>query len=289
MRCLLLFMLVLATLLPSLASGYDVLVLQSNRSPAYEEVLKGYRVAQPASQRTIVLADYANVDLGRILREDNPALILTVGDAAQNAVRTIRDTPVLTVMSLGINIPKAAYPNQTGISMLVQPERYMALFQGMKLRRVGVVHDTGKSGWYLSQARIAARKVGIELVVREVSSPRETIKQLQSMNGKVDALWMLPDTTAVTRETSEAFLRFGQNNAVPVIAFSASYLGLGAAAALEIDRVALGEQAAAMTNSILSGAKPNESSPVFPRRVTLKSNPAVLNTLKLPVPLSPEL
>ena len=108
------------------------------------------------------------------------------------------------------------------------------------------------------------------------------------MNGKIAALWMLADTTAVTRETSEAFFRFGQENTVPVIAFSASYLGLGAAAVLDIDRVALGEQAAAMTASILSGAKVHGSSAEFPRGVALKSNPAVLNLLKLPTPLPPK-
>lgn len=286
---LIFIMLTLATLIPSLASGYDVLVLQSSRNPAYEEVLRGYRAGQTASQRTIVLTDYAEVDLHRILREDRPALILTMGEAAQNVARTIRNPPVLTVMSLGINNLKAAQPNQTGISMFASPERYMTLFEDMKLRRVGVVHNADKSGWYLNQAITAARQVGIELVVREVSSPRETLIQLQSMSGKVDALWMLADTTAVTQETSKDFFRFGQENSVPVIAFSTSYLGLGAAAVLEIDRVALGKQAAAITRSILGATKPGNSSPVFPQSVTLKYNPAVLNLLKLPLPLSPEL
>ena len=83
-------------------------------------------------------------------------------------------------------------------------------------------------------------------MIREVSAPRETLEQLATLAGKVDALWMLPDSTAVTRETTEAYFRFGQQQTVPVVSFAANYLGLGAAAVLEIDRIAMGRQADAM-------------------------------------------
>ena len=288
MRRLVLIILALATLLPSLAQAYDVLILQSRREPAYDEVLKGFRFEQKPSLRMLVLSDYAEVDVVRIVREDRPRLILAVGDAALAAARKVQQTPVVAVMALGIHTPASLPPNLSGIGMFVPSERYINMFKTMKIRRVGVIYSSAKSGWYLRLARQEAEAAGIELVTREVSAPRDTIQQLSTLAGQVDALWMLPDSTAVTRETSEAFFRFGQENAVPVIAFSASYLGLGAAAVLDIDRTALGEQTAAMTTSILSGAKASGSSPDFPRGVALKSNPAVLKLLKLPTPLSPK-
>ena len=117
MRRLLLLILALATLLPSLAQAYDVLVLQSRRDPAYEEVLKGFRAAATASQRMIVLSDYAEVDVVRIVREDRPELMLAVGDTALTAARKIQQTPVIAVMSLGIHNQKASQTNLTGIGM----------------------------------------------------------------------------------------------------------------------------------------------------------------------------
>jgi putative tryptophan/tyrosine transport system substrate-binding protein len=279
----LLILLALATLLPSLAQAYDILVLQSRRDPAYEEVLKGLRAGHNASQRVLVLSDYAEVDVIRIVREDRPRVILAVGDAALTAARSVRNTPVVAVMSLGIHSHKISHNNLTGIGMLAPPERYIAMFKTMKTRRVGVICNPAKSGWYLRLAQRAAAAAGIELVVREVSAPRESIKHLSALAGKVDALWMLPDSTAVTRETAEAYFRFGQEQHIPVVSFAAAYLGLGAATVLEIDRVAMGRQVDAMVAEILRGSRIEDMPLDFPKGCKLKTNSSVLKRLKIAI------
>ena len=279
MRHLLLLIIALATLLPTLAQAYDVLVLQSRRDPAYDEVLKGFRFEQKTSLRMLVLADYAEVDLARIVREDRPKVILAVGDAALTAASKIQQTPVVAVMALGLHRRKASQPNLTGIGMLASPKRYVSMFKSMKTRRVGVIYNPAKSGWYLKLARLAAENAGIELVTREVSAPRETINRLSTLGGKVDALWMLPDSTAVTKETTEAYLQFGQKHSVPVVSFAVNYLGLGAAAVLEIDRVAMGRQADAIVAAILNGNSIDSMEPGFPDGFSLKTNPSVLKHL----------
>jgi len=284
MRALLLII-VLCTLNVMPAWAADILIVQANRNTAFSEVLQGFQSSSRAPARTVVLSDYAEVDIVRLVKEEQPRLILAVGDSALNAVSMIRNVPVVAVMTLGIHNTKASQSNLTGISMFAHPERYISLFQSMKIRRIGVVYNDTRSEWYLRQALAAAQQVGIELVVRKVSTPRAVLDRLSSMNGKVDAVWMLPDTTAVTRETSEAFFRFGQENSVPVIAFSASYLGLGAAAVYDIDRAALGRQAAALAVSILGGTKDTGTPFEFPRSVVLKSNPTVLKLLNLRVGL----
>ena len=283
MRRLTFIILALATLLPSLAQAYDILVLQSRRDPAYEEALRGFRATNNASQRTIVLSDYAEVDVVRIVREDRPRVILAVGDAAMTAARTIRLTPVVALMALDIHKQSSAHNNLTGVGMFVSPERYMGVFKAMKTKRVGVIYSQAKSGWYLRLARQAAGAAGIELVLREVSAPRETIDKLAALNGKVDALWMLPDSTAVTRETAEAYFHFGQEQNVPVVSFAANYLGLGAAAVLEIDRLAMGRQAGAMTTELLKGNN-RENMPLdFPKGIKFKTNSSVLKRLSVVV------
>jgi putative ABC transport system substrate-binding protein len=275
MRRLILLILALATLLPSLASGYDVLILQSRRDPAYEEALIGFRAANSASHRVIVLADYVEVDVIRIMREDRPQLILAVGDAALKAVRPVQNTPVIVLMALG----SASQPNQTCIHMLVSPEDYIDRFRAMNIRRVGVITNPAKTGWYLSHARLAAKKGGVELVVREVTTPRDALTQLTTLSGKVDALWMLPDVTAVTRETTEAYFRFGQEQNIPVISFAGSYLGLGAAAVVEINRTELGRQAGDMAAALLGGATVAGTPRQYPRGTAYKTNPAIFKRL----------
>lgn len=271
--------LALATLFPTLANAYEILVLQSRRDPAIEEVLKSFRSACSNSHRTLVMADYAEVDLVRIVREENPRLILAVGDTALKAASRINRTPVIALMAVGVHIQAASQANLTGIDMFVSPEQYMTVFKSLKTRRVGVIHNPAKSGWYLRQARQAAEKAGITLVTREVASPRDTLSQLSSLSGKVDALWMLPDTTAVTRDTSEAYFRFGQSQSVPVVSFSSSYLGLGAGAVVEINRAELGRQACDLVIEHLQGNSTGEKQVEFPRSTAIKTNPDVLKRL----------
>jgi putative ABC transport system substrate-binding protein len=267
------------------ARAADILILQANRNTSYNEVLQEFKSASKTPSRIVVLADYAEVDIARLVKEEQPRLILAVGDSALNAVSMIRNIPVVAVMTLGLHNTKASQSNLTGISMFTSPERYISLFQGMKVRRIGVVYNDTRSEWYLRPAIAAAQQSGIELVVRKVSSPRAVVDRLDSMSGQVDAVWMLPDTTAVTRETSEAFFRFSRENSVPVIAFSANYLGLGAAAVYDIDRPALGRQAAAMAASILGGTKTTGTPFDYPRSVVPKTNPTVLKQLNIRIGL----
>jgi len=281
MRRLVLCILALVLVIPSFAQAYDVLVLQSQRNPAYDEVLKGFYRDQGITRRLVLLSDYAEVDVVRLVREDRPRMILAVGDAALALARKIRTIPVIALMSLDIHRMKSVQANLTGIGMVAPPEQHCNLLRQMKVRRVGVVYNPARSGWYLRQAQQAAEQAGISLVLREVTTARDTLPQLASLAGKVDALWMLPDLTAVTRETTEAYFYFSQQHGVPVVSFTASYLGLGAAAVLDIDRAALGRQARDMVDKMLEGGSGDSMALRFPRGVTLKTNAGLLRRLKI--------
>lgn len=278
MRYLISLILACATLLPIMAEAYDVLIIQSRRDPAYEEVLKGFRSTRKLSERVIALSDYTEVDIARIVREDQPGLVVTLGDSALTATSKVRQTPVIALMALSVHNLNGSRANVAGIGMFVQPERYMNIFKGMKARRIGIIHNPAKSGWYLRQAQHSAQQAGIDLVVRSVKSPRDTLSQLESLAGKVDALWMLPDTTAVTRDTAEAYFRFSQEQRIPVISFAAAYLGLGAAAVVEIDRFELGRQANDLAMGFLTG-KASGIPFEFPEKISTRANPSVLKHL----------
>ena len=65
---------------------------------------------------------------------------------------------------------------------------------------------------------------------------------IESMKGKIDIFWMLPDTDVITSETVDAILLFSFQNNVPVFSFSNKYVKMGALASLSVDPVALGAQ-----------------------------------------------
>lgn len=264
-------------LFPATAMAYDILVLQSLHEKGYEEAVRGVRRECQATTRTLVLSDYAETDITRIIREEHPRVIVAVGDRALAVADKVRGIPVLYMMALNTKPRQKA----TGVGMLLDPSRYLSVFDGIGARRVGVVYDPSRSGSYLRRAQAAARRSGIDLVLREVHSPKETPAMLESLRGKVDAIWMIPDVTAVSPASTEAYFLFSQAQGVPVVTFSDVYLSMGGAVALGIDRYDIGKQLGEMAESVLAGTPVDDIPPQTPRRVLTKSNEGVLRRLKI--------
>jgi len=278
----------LGLLIPSLwllLSGsawcYDLLIVQSQRSPAYDDVLRGLRSESRFSERVIVLTDYTEIDLVRIAREENPVAIISLGDKALAAARKVRQTPVIALMALSYKAGMMGHPAITGVEVQPAPERYLPLFGLIKARKVGIISNASRSAVYIRQARKQAAGYGIDLVVREVKSSRDVSRQLDSLAGQVDALWMLPDSVTASGEAADAHFLFSAGHRVPVIVFSSAYLASGAALALEIDRFDMGKQGGEMAAALVAGDDISDIPPVSPRRTTVRSNPSVLRRLGL--------
>jgi len=276
MRVLRIILITALLLVPLKAMAYDILVLQSLHEKGYDEAVRGLKRECRASMRTVVLSDYAEADVTRLVREEHPRLIVAVGDRALEVAEN-RGAPVLYMMALN------AKPRQrvSGIGMLLDPARYLAAFASLGSRRVGVIYDPARNGAYLKRAHSAARRSGIELVVREVRAPKDTPGMLESLRGKVDAIWMLPDLTAVSPASTEAYFLFSQGERVPVVTFADVYLSMGAAVALGIDRFDIGKQLGEMAQNLLSGTAIDEIAPQSPRRALTRTNDGVLRRLKV--------
>ncbi len=281
MRRLLLLISALWLLLPTTVWSYDLLIVQSQRSPAYDEVLRGFRSVARFSERVIVLTDYNEIDLVRVVREETPVAIVTLGDNALAAARRVRHTPVIALMALSYRAGMGGHPAMTGVEVQSPPERYLQIFDSLKVRKVGIIGTAGRTAAYIRQARKAAAVFGIDLVAREVKSSREVSGQLDSMTGLVEALWMLPDTVTASGAAADAHFLFSAGNKVPVVTFSSAYLSSGAALALEIDRFDIGKQGGKMAVSLMNGERISDIIPESPRTTTVKGNLSVLRRLEL--------
>lgn len=281
MRALLLSIaLIIMSALPALA--VDVLILQSSRNQTYSEAVAGFQQECRRSSRTVVLSDYAEVDAGRLVREERPLLVLAVGDDALAAVRkSAGRVPVVSVMALGSMATRAS--NISCVAPVAAPEQYLKLAKQMGRRRIGIITNTSRTEAYLRQARQAAADLGILLVVKDADSPRDLLMRLPQLKGQVDALWMLPDISVVTADTTEAMVRFSMEEQVPLISFAEQYVTRGAVAALQLDRRDMGRQAGEVAIAIISG----EASPGvigYPRHTTLRTNGSVAEKLGVSLP-----
>lgn len=283
MRALLLCTLLALCLAPA-AQAAEVLILQSGRTPAYSEGLRGFRSAFKGSQQILILSDYAEVDVQRVVREERPRVVLAVGDKALSACKKVREVPVVSMLSLSLNLNRPPPDNVGGFTMTAAPRQYLKLFATLGVKRIGVLYDPKHTGQYLKRVAQEAREEGVDLVAEPLSNPRDLQARLEGLKGGVDAIWMLPDSTVVTTVNVEALLLFSMTQNVPAITFTSHYLKNGAAASLDIDPFDVGVQAGELAVALLKGGGGRRVPVLDPRKVELHVNESVLRKLRLKVP-----
>jgi len=278
-RALLFWVLLLPAARPAHAS--ELLILQSNHSPACAEVQRGLHARYRGSERTVVLSDYVEVDVARLVKEERPRLVLTLGDRALTEAKHLQEVPVVALLALSLQGRRRG-GQLGGITMLPPPEQYLNLFAALGTADVGVLYDPAHTGGYLKRVAHEARAYGVNLVAEPVSDPREIQGKLARLKGKVQALWLLPDPTVVTSVNSEALLLFAMNQNLPLVAFSSHYLDKGAAIALDLDYYDLGQQAAELVVSLLKSGSSHKVPVLDPRKSLPRANERVLRKLRLP-------
>lgn len=264
--------------LPALAD--DLLIVQSVRDRAGAELQRSVTRAVTARTETLVLGDYAETDLPRVVREEQPDVILAIGEAAYRGTSKIRGVPVVAITSLPTGTNRNIPANVTGIDIRIDPARYMTIFKALGLKRIGVEYDPARSGGYLARAQQAAAQAGIELALRPARSSKDALKELKSLKGSVcDGLWLIPDSTTGAPVNLEADFLFSLEQTKPVISYTEEHLHRGAAIALSPEWTRVGQQAGGIIRRLLDGAAPREIPVQSPQNFSLRSNDSVLTNL----------
>ena len=273
MRTLLLC--ILATVLALPANAANILIIQSHRTPQLDQAARLFQNNCAPKNLTYIMSDYAEFDLSRIVREEQPRVVMAIGDNSIKEAQKLRGVKVLYSMALSTD-EKKLRDNITGVTLHAAPEQYMKLFKKLDLHRVGVIYSNARSGAYIERARKIASGYGVELVALRIDAPTDTVSALSSMKRKnIDSLWMIPDTTAVTAETLHSYFNHSQNEKIPLITFSRTYLEKGAMAALEASRRKMTDQLCGSLKELLSGTDPADIPIADINAATLYTNEVV--------------
>ncbi len=240
---------------PAAMAG-DVLAIQSMVIKPYNEALQGCRSVCRVGTQKIVSTEYSEAELHAKVHRMGPSLILAIGQDALAKVRGIRDVPIVYLMVLNPQSMVRENGNITGVGMNISPERQLSLLRQILPRagKIGVIFDPAKSGAFVARARDTADSLNLSLVTKGVRNSREALSTAEGMKGKIDLLWLLPDTTVVTPSTIDLLLLFSIENRLPVFTFSEKYTEKGALLSMEADPADMGRQAGDMANRILAGA-----------------------------------
>jgi len=211
-----------------------------------------------------------------------PTVIVAIGTtAAQSFLRRGADqTPIVfssitDPLGAGLvrDLKKPGGP-MTGVSNAVALEPQVALIQKIipDIKRLGIVYNPGErnSISVLQRLRSVLRKKGITLVEAMACKTVDVGSAAHSLVGKVDAIFITVDNTALS--AFESVVKVAEEARIPVFSGDIDLLERGAIAALGPNQYALGQQTADVVLQILGGATTNTLPVVFPRKIELGLN-----------------
>jgi len=189
-------------------------------------------------------------------------IIVAIGTkSAQAAFTATKDSKIPVVFSsvtdplaakLVTNL-KAPKGHVTGVSNLVSPKLQFKFFKKLlpHLKKLGIVYDPGEPNSIALNTMMekTAKDFGLELVFATASKTSEVLTASRSLCGKVDAIFVNNDSTALAAFTS--VVKAAQDCGIPAFVSDVDLMDQGAFAALGPNQTDLGRQTARMVNAIL--------------------------------------
>jgi putative ABC transport system substrate-binding protein len=239
---------------PAAPRGEVAVVGDLNVAP-YRAFEEGFRKASTLPVRVIPCAEAARPGFEEWLRREGVRGVAAVGLQPCDAVDGLRELPVLRAMAPRVEPWVAAQPNRHGIEMMLSPRQHLETIRRVfpPARRIGLVFDPAQTGGYVREASSAADP-GLMLVTREITRPTDLSRHLADLRGRVDLIWLLPDTTVLQGENLDLLLLASFESRIPLYGFARKYVELGAIAAAYFDPEAMGAQAAGMLAAALDRA-----------------------------------
>jgi putative ABC transport system substrate-binding protein len=271
-------------------AGEKIAVLVSSKDAPFEEVLKGL---QGYLEKTAVEAEYdvhrlegSKAKAGQALqavKQSGAKLIVTLGSFATDAaVKEISDIPIVACMVLRTdNLKKSS--NVTGLGLEFPFEVQFSWLQVLlpTAHRVGVIYNAGENQTRVEAAGRIMQSMGLTLVPQEVHSPQDVPAALEGLKKRIDVLWGVADTVAMTPHTAKNVLLFSIQNNIPFVGLSPTWVKAGALYSLDWDYADMGAQAGDMAAKVLKGAPPSMIPTASPRKVYYVLNLKTAQQMKI--------
>ena len=257
------------------------IVIKSQDLSAYNEVVKGFQ--DECLKNNITIKSIYDLDgkmkLGqkivRKVRNEKPDIVLAIGVLAATVLKEeIDEIPIVFCMVINHARFQLTEPNITGISTEIAIEDQLKGYQSIlgPFKNMGVIYDPSKTGNIIQSAEKKVDDAGINLVKYEIDSSKEVSEAMGSLIGKIDTLWLLPDSTVVTKNSFDFIKTTTLENKIPLLCTSDVFVKAGALAAISSDHKDVGRQAAGLARKILELSTPGSLGIVYPDHFKLSIN-----------------
>ena len=282
----------LAGLSPALSAQERsrVVVLRTGNAAPYVRALEGVRTGLRDSAAIEVRSiDVDDPNQGLAIEALGPDVLLPLGSKATRwAMEETQNIPIVFAMvlhpvasSLVASLERPG-GRVTGAALDIPPAlQFEALRDVIGAQRVAVLYDPEKTARLIKEAKVAARRSGVELLPIAVAGPKSLERSLKRIDDSFDALWSVADPTVMSRGAAERVLLHSLREGVPFIGLSEQFVRAGALMAMVTSDDANGRQAAALVRRVLAGRSPGSLPVALPEEIEILFNPRTAERLNV--------
>lgn len=267
-----------------------VIIIRSQQIAAYNEAIKGFEEGCKGKNISIKAIYDLKGDVEECkrviqnIKDDKlkPKLILAVGIlAATLAKEQFTDIPVIFCMVVNHERFNLEGANITGISSEASLEEQFAILKEIlgAQKNVGVIYDPSKTGGIIYEATVVAEKFNFNLVKTEVLSEKDVTYALKNIINKIDALWIIPDGTVITKDSLDTIFKKTLKNRIPTFCTSSAIVKAGALISISPDYRYTGVQAAQLAQTLLNNPATTSLGIQQPDKLKLTLNTRTAETI----------
>ena len=266
----------------SMGKIYHIGALQLLQHPALDAAYKGFVDQLKADgfvegqNLTIdfqnAQGDQSNCDtIANKFKNEALDLILTIATpAAQSVANVITNTPILftaitdPVSAKLIKDIKNPGTNCTGTSDMNPIADQLKMLQQVcpNVKNVGIIYTSSEQNSVVQAdiAKTEGAKLGLTMTDYTITSSNDITAVMNSMVGKVDAIYAPTDNTIASAMANVALV--AEPNKIPVMCAEAGMVASGGTMTLGIDYYKLGQQTGDMAAKVLKGEAQPQTMPV---------------------------
>lgn len=212
--------------------------------------------------------DFANaISIAQKFKDDKVDLILAIATpTAQAAAQVNKEIPIVInavtdpVAANLVQSWESSGNNVTGISDAAPNKQQVELILLFlpEAKNIGVIYNAGEvnSVVQIEVARETSKELGLNLIEVTVSNSSEVLMAAQSLEGRVDAIYIVTDNTVVS--ALESVIKVCNQEKIALIVADPSGVDKGALASYGIDYFSLGKKSGEIAIQIINGAKPSD-------------------------------
>jgi len=221
----------------------------------------------PDAQFETLLLDGSRVQDSLIadsVAKTNPSVVLSIGSSATRYAQEHLSAypivfssvkyPVLSGFVASIARPGGQI---TGASLNIPEDIQFKYFKKIvpNMKKVGVLY-TANTAPLIPQAKIVAKRLGLELIPALVEEFRDLPLALDSLTANTDGIWSVADPRLFGSKATKYIITRTLRTQIPLMGFSRNLVASGALFSLDFDYKAVGFQAGEIVNRVLAGEKP---------------------------------